>query len=67
MAAENTNTEQEPTIPTREIAKKERWKLKKPHPFWRPDLVYAPSRLEEWQELSENQRIYQSDILGPRR
>ena len=65
-AVDGKEPEPDAFIPTRPIEDNERWKLKKPHPSWRPDLVAKQSRTEAWLNLSENERILLSDSLGPR-
>ena len=50
----------------RQIQDEERWKLDKPHPAWRGDLVDKDTREGEWGYLSEDERIRLSDDLGPR-
>jgi hypothetical protein len=55
-----------PLRPTRRIEKSETWKLRKPHPYWRPELSSDEQRQAAWLELSQDDRIYLSDNLGRR-
>lgn len=48
------------------VAPKDRWKLRKPHPFWRMEIFGEYQRQNAWQELSEGERLKLSDELGPR-
>ena len=55
-----------PSRPTRRIENSETWKLRKPHPSWRPELSSNEQRRAAWLELSQDDRIYLSDNLGRR-
>lgn len=49
------------------VASKDQWKLRKPHPYWRLDIMGIAQRHTLWQELPEGERLKISDELGPRR
>jgi len=49
------------------ISSKDKWKMRKPHPFWRLDVMGAAQRQFLWQELPEGERLRISDELGPRK
>jgi hypothetical protein len=49
------------------IDKKERWKLAKPHPAWRPDVRSDYDRQRLWKEIPAQERISLSYELGSRK
>jgi len=56
-----------PPVNYRVIEPSEKWKIRKPHPRWEPQLRDPSTRSDRWLQLSENDRIWWSDALGPRR
>ena len=66
-AVEKEKEQDAPTPDYRPVQKSESWKLRKPHPYWRPDISNKTLRLELWLQESESDRLYWSDVLGPRR
>jgi hypothetical protein len=65
QTGEEEQEPEQPQRPTRKIERSETWKLRKPHPYWRPELL-DEQRESAWLELSQDDRIYLSDNLGRR-
>tara|TARA_R110002020_G_scaffold165516_1_gene352968 strand:- start:1003 stop:1209 length:207 start_codon:yes stop_codon:yes gene_type:complete len=65
MAAESFFPLTAPLVST--VDKKDRWKLRKPHPMWRTDVRNSYERQRLWSELPENERVDISYQLGARR